>query len=76
MAQVMKNLVQIMDVRTDGTTLENIFGILIGKCNFYPDEYRASKASYTAQEYNFLNDLNNLKVPTELVNYLLNKRNL
>lgn len=51
--------------RTDGTTLENIFGILIGKCNFYPDEYRASKASYTAQEYNFLNDLNNLKVPTE-----------
>ncbi len=51
--------------RTDGTTLENIFGILIGKCSFYPDEYRASKASYTAQEYNFLNDLNNLKVPTE-----------
>lgn len=51
--------------RTDGTTLENIFGILIGKCIFYPDEYRASKASYTAQEYNFLNDLNNLKVPTE-----------
>ncbi len=51
--------------RTDGTTIENIFGILIGKCNFYLDEYRASKASYTAQEYNFLNDLNNLKVPTE-----------
>lgn len=51
--------------RTDGTTLENIFGILIGKCSFYPEEYRASKASYTAQEFNFLNDLNNLKVPTE-----------
>lgn len=51
--------------RTDGTTLDNIFGILIGKCTFYPDEYRAAKASYTAQEFNLLNDLNNLTVPTE-----------
>ena len=51
--------------RTDGTTLDNIFGVLIGKCTFYPDEYRASKASYTAQEFNLLNDLNNLTVPTE-----------
>ena len=51
--------------RTDGTTLDNIFGILIGKCTFYPNEYRASKASYTAQEFNLLNDLNNLTVPTE-----------
>lgn len=51
--------------RTDGTTLDNIFGVLIGKCTFYPEEYRASKASYTAQEFNLLNDLNNLTVPTE-----------
>lgn len=51
--------------RTDGTTLDNIFGILIGKCTFYPEEYRAAKASYTAQEFNLLNDLNNLIVPTE-----------
>lgn len=51
--------------RTDGTTLDNIFGILIGKCTFYPEEYRAAKASYTAQEFNLLNDLNNLTVPTE-----------
>ena len=51
--------------RTDGTTLDNIFGILIGKCTFYPDEYRTSKASYTSQEFNLLNDLNNLTVPTE-----------
>ena len=46
-------------------TLDNIFGVLIGKCTFYPDEYRASKASYTSQEFNLLNDLNNLTVPTE-----------
>ena len=46
-------------------TLDNIFGILIGKCTFYPEEYRAAKASYTAQEFNLLNDLNNLTVPTE-----------
>ena len=45
-------------------TLDNIFGILIGKCTFYPEEYRAAKASYTAQEFNLLNDLNNLTVPT------------
>ena len=51
--------------RTDGTTLDNIFCILIGKCTFYTNEYRASKASYTAQEFNLLNDLNNLTVPTE-----------
>ena len=51
--------------RKDGTKLENLFGILIGKCTFYPDEFRAAKASYTAQEFNFLNDLNNLTVPTE-----------
>ena len=51
--------------RTSGETLDNIFGILIGKCTFYPEEYRAAKASYTAQEFNLLNDLNNLTVPTE-----------
>ena len=46
-------------------TLDNIFSVLIGKCTFYPEEYRASKASYTAQEFNLLNDLNNLTVPIE-----------
>lgn len=46
-------------------TLNNIFGILIGKCTFYPEEFRAAKASYTSQEFNLLNDLNNLTVPTE-----------
>ena len=46
-------------------TLPNMYDILIGKCTFYPEEYRASKASYTAQEFNLLNDLNNLTVPTE-----------
>ena len=53
------------DSQGEYITLDNIFGILIGKCTFYPDEYRASKASYTAQEFNLLNDLNNLTVPTE-----------
>lgn len=46
-------------------TLPNMYDIFIGKCTFYPNEYRASKASYTAQEFNLLNDLNNLTVPTE-----------
>lgn len=71
--------------RTSGETLDNIFGILIGKCTFYPEEYRASKASYTAQEFNLLNDLNNLTVPTEtkklseeqknqIINYVKNEK--
>lgn len=41
---------------------ENIFEKLVGKCSIYPDEYRAAASSYTAQEFNALNDLNNLKI--------------
>lgn len=43
-------------------TEENIFEKLIGKCSVCPDEIRASAASYTAQEFNLLNDLNNLTI--------------
>jgi CRISPR-associated endonuclease Csn1 len=43
-------------------TEDNIFEKLIGHCSVYPEELRASTASYTAQEFNLLNDLNNLKV--------------
>lgn len=38
----------------------NLFDKLIGKCTIYPDLRRAAGASYTAQEFNLLNDLNNL----------------
>lgn len=43
-------------------TEDNIFEKLIGKCSVYQDELRAAAASYTAQEYNLLNDLNNLTI--------------
>ena len=43
-------------------TEENIFEKLIGKCSVYKDEIRAASATYTAQEFNLLNDLNNLTV--------------
>ncbi|MBR3646279.1 MAG: type II CRISPR RNA-guided endonuclease Cas9 [Lachnospiraceae bacterium] len=43
-------------------TDENIFEKLIGKCSVYPEEFRGAGASYTAQEFNLLNDLNNLIV--------------
>lgn len=73
------------DSEDEYITLDNIFGILIGKCTFYPEEYRAAKASYTAQEFNLLNDLNNLTVPTEtkklseeqknqIINYVKNEK--
>lgn len=51
--------------RKNGETWQNLFSILIGRCSYYPEEYRAAKAAYSAQEYNLLNDLNNLIVPTE-----------
>ncbi|MBR1861488.1 MAG: type II CRISPR RNA-guided endonuclease Cas9 [Lachnospiraceae bacterium] len=41
-------------------TEDNIFEKLIGKCSVYPNEMRGAAASYTAQEFNALNDLNNL----------------
>ena len=43
-------------------TEKNIFEKLIGKCSVYHEELRASMASYTAQEFNVLNDLNNLTI--------------
>ncbi len=46
-------------------TEPNIFNRLIGRCSVRPDEYRAAGASYTAQEFNLLNDLCNLKVDGE-----------
>lgn len=73
------------DSEDEYITLDNIFGILIGKCTFYPEEFRAAKASYTAQEFNLLNDLNNLTAPTEtkklseeqknqIINYVKNEK--
>ncbi|MGX7350627.1 CRISPR-associated protein cas9/csn1, subtype II/nmemi [Enterococcus canis] len=50
--------------RTDGTKLDNLFEILIGKDKIFPNEFRAAGNSYTAQLYNLLNDLNNLKIKT------------
>ncbi len=46
-----------LDLNGNYITEENIFEKLIGKCSVYKDELRASGASYTAQEFNLLNDL-------------------
>ena len=51
--------------KTNGETLDNLFEILIGKCTIFPEEFRCPKASYDAQLFNFLNDLNNIKVNNE-----------
>lgn len=48
--------------KTNGEVLENIFEILIGRDNIFPEEYRAAGSSYTAQYFNILNDLNNLRI--------------
>ncbi len=51
--------------KVSGKTVDNIFETLIGKCTMYPEELRASGASYTAQEFNLLNDLNNFTINGE-----------
>lgn len=39
----------------------NLIELMRGKCSIYPDELRAPKNSITAELFNLLNDLNNLK---------------
>ncbi|HHU56167.1 MAG TPA: type II CRISPR RNA-guided endonuclease Cas9 [Acholeplasmataceae bacterium] len=51
-----------------------------GKCSVYPDQLRAPKMSYSAELFNFLNDLNNLtvdgnKITTEQKKELIEKLN-
>lgn len=41
---------------------ENIWDKTIGKCTYYPDEFRAPKNALTSEMFNLLNDLNNLTV--------------
>lgn len=48
--------------KTDGITIDSIFEELIGKCSIYKDQRRAPASSFTAQEFNLLNDLNNIIV--------------
>ncbi len=43
-------------------TDKNIFEKLIGKCSVYKNKLRAAGATYTAQEFNLLNDLNNISI--------------
>ncbi|MBA2176868.1 type II CRISPR RNA-guided endonuclease Cas9 [Halobacillus locisalis] len=38
---------------------------MMGRCSYFPDEFRCVKASYSAQLYNALNDLNNLRINRE-----------
>lgn len=38
---------------------------LFGRCTYFPDEIRMCKRSYTAELFNLLNDLNNLKIKRE-----------
>ena len=52
-----------LDENGDYITEKNIFEKLIGKCSVYKrGNYARHQASYTAQEFNLLNDLNNLTI--------------
>ena len=39
----------------------NLIDLMRGKCTYFPDEQRIAKGAYTANLFNILNDLNNLK---------------
>ncbi len=63
-------------------TWKNIFANLIGKCSIFNDELRTGVASISAEVFNCLNDLNNIKISghsltiefkQELFNYIWNK---
>lgn len=61
-----------VDKNGEYVTDDNIFSKLVGKCSIYnkyngykDDEYRASASSYSAELYNLLNDLNNIKINGE-----------
>lgn len=45
----------------------NLIDMMRGKCSVYPEELRAPKQSYTAELFNFLNDLNNLTINGEKI---------
>lgn len=62
--------------KTDGRNLDNLFEELIGKDKFYPDEYRAAANSYTAQLFNLLNDLNNLRISSAEDGHLTKQQKL
>jgi len=60
--------------KTDGRIIDSIFEELIGKCSIYKDEQRAPSASFTAQEFNLLNDLNNLTINGRKLNEMEKKK--
>jgi CRISPR-associated endonuclease Csn1 len=43
----------------------NLIELMRGRCSIYPEELRAPKESFSAELHNFLNDLNNLRLPGE-----------
>ena len=70
LVQAMKSHVQIMAFlppklikqQVNILQIKNIFENLIGKCSVYKNKLRAAGATYTAQEFNLLNDLNNISI--------------
>ena len=44
----------------------NLIEEMIGKCSVYSDQLRAPKQSWSAELFNFLNDLNNLTIPERI----------
>lgn len=44
---------------------DNLWDALIGRCSRYPDEYRALRNCASAELFNLLNDLNNLRIDNQ-----------
>lgn len=48
---------------------EDLIGRMRGRCSVFPEEFRAPKMSLSAELFNFLNDINNLKVNGESIDF-------
>lgn len=46
----------------DEPSQEKWFENMVGKCSYFPEEFRSVKQAYSAQLFNLLNDLNNLTI--------------
>jgi CRISPR-associated endonuclease Csn1 len=46
----------------DKPSQEKWFENMVGKCSYFPEEFRSVKQAYSAQLFNLLNDLNNLTI--------------
>ena len=65
-----------VDEDTGEITEVNLIEEMRGRCSVYPDEFRAPLKSFSAELFNFLNDLNNLRIAGAQSHLTVDQKNL